>query len=846
MDNLARRENLSSAENNSQTDDNGWGESFQNSVPEFRGENSTENESRLDHTVGADSAELRDNPADKLRARKDFFRANQDALMDNGISNLKQIKEMDDDAFEELVSKIGQKEAPAEASAEPANVVVEDAPAEAAAEQPDNVESQEDLAAKENLIRSIAYRFGWSDDEKNRLKQIANVSSPDELRSKTLAEVENIRDQFYGVTGDMRERVAAENTFYAISGKFNKLDADSQERFKQIANIDDINELHQYPRPYSELRSLYDQVKNMLDSANAKNEGSNIEDSSTVETVTNATAEAENVNAEQTESAAVVEENKAEQADVVEEDKAEQADAVEEDKTEQAEPATVAEENKAEQPEFVKQASEYEPAEKSLRDEIMKQLTANSEVALQTIRLGGVRTRADLESMSTDGLKRLGTLVLGEEAMKGLDAPTAEEASADNAEGSDAAENAENESSKVEEEVSNILDLPRGRRFQSLFAMYGNRLEELGIKAIGQLKALGEDGFKNLVTQLVTERFGKKEEPGAVEENAAEATSEEAVAETAVENNAAEDVEESVAEEDKTEEADGSAIESEAEEESIDDMIDGMFKALDAKFDESFVTGDSVKRGLLCDNLFAKNQQRLNELGYFNSESLANLPNERLREVFTRLVVERMLGHAVEIEDDESDFVFVREPEEPKAEEAVEKPVVEEASEEEPAKDESKELSEAEKVKKIERRKYLGAHANIFEALGYKSNKDIDSVSDDEFANLQSKVERAESVRKGELWDLPAAKAPTDVMNSENWAPHERFVASNLEAVNRAVEKWNSYSEAERRLMLTGQFDSFGSSAAERLGQLMGLVGAGYFNNPPMNIELPKVEREAA
>ncbi len=669
MDNLARRENLSSAENNPQADDNSWGESFQNSVPEFRGENSTENESRLDHTVGADSAELRDNPADKLRARKDFFRANQDVLMDNGISNLKQIKEMDDDAFEELVSKIGQKEAPAEAAAEPADVVVEDAPAEAVAEQPDNV---------------------------------------------------------------------------------------------------------------------------------------------------------------------------------AEENKVEQTDAVEEDKAEQAEPATVAEENKAEQPEFVKQASEYEPAEKSLRDEIMKQLTANSEVALQTIRLGGVRTRADLESMSTDGLKRLGTLVLGEEAMKGLDAPMAEEASVDNAEVSDAAENAENESSKVEEEVSNILDLPRGRRFQSLFAMYGNRLEELGIKAIGQLKALGEDGFKNLVTQLATERFGKKEEPEAAEKNAAEATAEEAVAETAVENDAAEDVEESVAEEDKTEEADGSAIESEAEEESIDDMIDGMFKALDAKFDESFVTGDSAKRSALCDSLFAKNQQRLNELGYFNSESLANLPNERLREVFTRLVVERMLGHAVEIEDDESDFVFVREPEEPKAEEAVEEPVVEEVSEEEPVKDENKELSEAEKAKKIERRKYLGAHANIFEALGYKSNKDIDSVSDDEFANLQSKVERAESVRKGELWDLPAAKAPTDVMNSENWAPHERFVASNLEAVNRAVEKWNSYSEAERRLMLTGQFDSFGSSAAERLGQLMGLVGAGYFNNPPMNIELPKVEREAA
>ena len=687
MNNPGGRENLSGNEENSPVD-NGWGEDFQNSVPEFQGETNNETESRLDHTVDADSAELRRDTSDSREAEKRTSNAARIAfvaknsvklrtnlLKQNGIENIKQLKNM----------------------------------------------SEEDYSSLRNKIETALNGENESETE-NSVEQPVEQTSAEAVENKPIDV--KARGEFFSKNRDALKANGIENM-----GQLKKM---SEEDFSTLVG---------------------------------KISGENTE-------------------------AASVEEAKAEEV---------KAEAPVEEPKEEVEVETTAEEEK---PDFVENASERSEEEDTIRSEILKGLTANSDVALQTIRLGGVRTRAELEAMSTDGLKRLGTLVLGEETMKEIAPEKKYKLKEESSE-----TNSEEEKSPVDKEVETYLDLPRGRRYQSLFAMYGNRLEEKGITTIGQLKALGEDGFKDLVTELATERYGDKtveEQPEVQIDNISEVH----------ENNPSQ--EETSLPENETPDIEGFEAPKESVEEEDDEN-----KRIENEVDRLL----AMDRGERCNTLFAENQQRLNELGYFNAASIENLPDERLNELMTRLISEKILGEKIEDEGDD-DFVFVREGEPTKAEEEKTPEV---------------EADEAEKAKKVERRAFLASNREIMAVLGYKTNGEIDKVSDDRFSELKQKVERAMAVHQGEVWNIPEAKAPTDVGMSDMWTPQERYVAENLDTVNKSVEAWNGYSDAERRLMLSGQFDSFGATAAGRVSQLMNLVEAGYFN-APAHIDMP-VER---
>lgn len=767
MNNPGGRENLSGNEENSPVD-NGWGEEYQNSVPEFRGEANSETESRLDYTVDADSAELRRDTSDSREAEKRTSNAARIAfvaknsvklrtnlLKKNGVENIKQLKSMSEEDYSSLRSKI-----------ETALKGEKDSDVEYSTEQP--VE-QSNTEAVENKPIDVKARGEFFSKNRDALKASG---------------IENM--------GQLKKM--SEEDYSALVGKISGVNTEA--------------------------------------------------------------APAEDVKVEEVKAEAVAEEEK---------------------------------------PDFVENASERSKEEDAVRSEILKGLTANSDVALQTIRLGGVRTRAELEAMSTDGLKRLGALVLGEEAMKDIAPERKYKLKEESSEA-----NSEEEKSPVEKEVATYLELPRGKRYQSLFAMYGNRLEEKGITKIGQLKALGEDGFKDLVTELATERYGDKSEgdqsevhidiPEEYENNPSqEVTSlpdiestvegmpapEESANEVDDENKKIENEVDRLLAMDRGERCNtlfaenqqrlnelgyfnAASIENLPDErlnelmtQLISEKILGWKIENEGDDDFEFIREDEpakaeapaeelsneekianevkrlyeMSRGDMCNSLFAENQQRLNELGYFNVESMVNLPDNRLDELVTKLVSEKILGEKIEDEGDD-DFVFVREGEPAKAEEE---------------KTPEAEADEAEKAKKVERRAFLANNREIMAALGYKTNGEIDKISDDRFNELKQKVERAAAVHQGEVWNIPEAKAPTDVGMSDMWTPQERYVAENLDIVNKAVEAWNGYSDAERRLMLSGQFDSFGTTAAGRVSQLMNLVEAGYFN-APAHIDMP-VER---
>lgn len=230
---------------------------------------------------------------------------------------------------------------------------------------------------------------------------------------------------------------------------------------------------------------------------------------------------------------------------------------------------------------------------------------------------------------------------------------------------------------------------------------------------------------------------------------------------------------------------------------------------------EEFNMEDEVKRLMgmdkkeLSETLFAEYGDRMKELGHSSPEEVAGYSDDQLDELITRLVSEKMYGSA--IEDDDFDAAY--ETKEPEAE------VDEEAE-------------KAERMK--ENAKYYAENKDILRALGYRTldalnNPDID------IEELKAKVEKAANVSRFEAWTIGMLEVP----NGSDMMPEDYFLRDNFDSVQASAMAWNSYGEAERRLMLSGQFKSFGASAGRRLAEMMDLADAGFVTIPE-DIELPE------
>ena len=127
---------------------------------------------------------------------------------------------------------------------------------------------------------------------------------------------------------------------------------------------------------------------------------------------------------------------------------------------------------------------------------------------------------------------------------------------------------------------------------------------------------------------------------------------------------------------------------------------------------------------------------------------------------------------------------------------------------------EKKEMTRAEKVKAIMSR--IGS--KILSFFGVKFDE-ISGMSDEKIDELNTRVEKASNVKESAIADF----------NGE---------ASGID--RHTKERWNNSSEAERRLLLSGQFDSFGAVAAGKVADVLDYVDLGIIDKDPENIVLPE------
>ena len=224
---------------------------------------------------------------------------------------------------------------------------------------------------------------------------------------------------------------------------------------------------------------------------------------------------------------------------------------------------------------------------------------------------------------------------------------------------------------------------------------------------------------------------------------------------------------------------------------------------------------DEVKRLVDMDNkelsetLFAEYGDRMKELGHSSPEEVAGYSDAQLNELITRLVSEKLSGSA--IEDDDFDAAYETKESTVEVDEEAEK---------------------AERMK--ENAKYYAENKDILRALGYRT---LDALNnpDLDIDELKAKVEKAANVSRFEAWTIGMLEVP----NGSDMMPEDYFLRDNFDSVQASAKAWNSYGEAERRLMLSGQFESFGASAGRRLAEMMDLADAGFVTIPE-DIELPK------
>ena len=126
---------------------------------------------------------------------------------------------------------------------------------------------------------------------------------------------------------------------------------------------------------------------------------------------------------------------------------------------------------------------------------------------------------------------------------------------------------------------------------------------------------------------------------------------------------------------------------------------------------------------------------------------------------------------------------------------------------------------DAPKVLPENRRLFLNKNTDLMRALGH-NEKSLMDLSDEEYSALENVVKKAAEIDPNKVNIIPE---------------------TGLESTTQsAVDEWNRCSEAERRLLLAGQFEGFGSSAPRRVMELMDLVGAGFVDKMPDEIRLPK------